>query len=48
MTPLRNVPANWSTQSLKLQLLWFDRAGKQLGMIGEPGFFEAIRLSPDE
>jgi Tol biopolymer transport system component len=30
------------------QLVWFDRAGRQLGTVGPPGVFAAIRLSPDE
>jgi len=29
------------------QLLWMDRAGKQLGVLGEPGFYGLPRLSPD-
>ena len=29
------------------QLVWFDRAGKQLGTLGAPGGYAAIRLSPD-
>src|SRR5437867_8331076 len=30
------------------QLVWFDRAGRQLATIGPPGTFAVIRLSPDE
>jgi eukaryotic-like serine/threonine-protein kinase len=30
------------------QLVWFDRAGRQLGTVGPLGVFAAIRLSPDE
>jgi Tol biopolymer transport system component len=30
------------------QLVWFDRAGKQLGTVGPSGIYAAIRLSPDE
>ena len=30
------------------QLVWFDRAGRQLATVGPPGTFAAIRLSPDE
>ena len=30
------------------QLAWFDRTGKQLGTVGEPGSYAAIRFSPDE
>ncbi len=29
------------------RLVWFDRSGKTLGSIGEPGLFLAVRLSPD-
>jgi len=29
-------------------LAWYDRSGKQLGTIGEPGSFQEIDLSPDE
>ncbi len=30
------------------QLVWFDRAGKQLGTVGPPAGYAAIRLSPDD
>jgi Tol biopolymer transport system component len=30
------------------QLVWFDRAGKQLGTVGTPAGYAAIRLSPDD
>lgn len=29
-------------------LVWFDRSGRRLGTIGEPGRFSKIALSPDE
>jgi Tol biopolymer transport system component/predicted Ser/Thr protein kinase len=29
------------------RLTWLDRAGKSLGVIGEPGEYEMLRLSPD-
>jgi eukaryotic-like serine/threonine-protein kinase len=29
------------------QFTWFDRAGKRLGVVGEPGDFMYVRLSPD-
>jgi len=29
-------------------LTWYDRSGKRLGTIGEPGAFQEIDLSPDE
>ena len=30
------------------QLTWFDRTGKQIGMLGEPAQYGDVRLSPDE
>ena len=30
------------------QLVWFDRAGKSLGVIGSPGEWQGFKLSPDE
>jgi Tol biopolymer transport system component len=29
------------------QLLWFDRAGKQIGPLGDPGAYRSVELSPD-
>ncbi|HSB10874.1 MAG TPA: protein kinase [Blastocatellia bacterium] len=29
------------------QLVWFDREGKQLGMVGSPGDYSGLALSPD-
>ena len=29
------------------QFTWFDRAGKRLGVVGEPGEYTYVRLSPD-
>ena len=29
------------------QLTWFDRAGKALGTVGEPGLYNTVALSPD-
>ena len=29
------------------QLTWFDRAGKSLGTVGEPGLYNTVALSPD-
>ena len=29
-------------------LVWLDRAGKELGVVGEPGAYQAIALSPDQ
>ncbi len=31
-----------------LQLVWKDRAGKQVGVFGPPGVYDRFRLSPDE
>jgi hypothetical protein len=31
----------------QVQLTWFDRAGKQVGTIGQPGEYEGLRISPD-
>ncbi len=32
----------------KGHLTWFDRAGKRLGAVGEPGGYSGPVLSPDE
>jgi serine/threonine protein kinase/Tol biopolymer transport system component len=32
---------------LQSQLSWFDRSGKQLGMVGEPGYYRSPKISPD-
>jgi len=29
------------------QMTWFDRAGKQLGVLGDPGWHKSLELSPD-
>ncbi|MFN2516589.1 MAG: hypothetical protein ABR556_10295, partial [Pyrinomonadaceae bacterium] len=29
------------------QLVWFDRSGKQIGQVSEPGFYGHPRLSPE-
>ena len=29
------------------QLTWFDRNGKNTGVVGQPGFYDNVRLSPD-
>jgi serine/threonine protein kinase/Tol biopolymer transport system component len=31
----------------RAQLQWFDRAGKPLGVLGEPGDYSVVELSPD-
>jgi Tol biopolymer transport system component len=30
------------------QLIWFDRGGKQLGIVGPPGDYSSLSLSPDD
>ena len=42
------VLAYRSTGNLNTQLAWFDRSGKELGRIGEPGGYISPKLSPDE
>jgi eukaryotic-like serine/threonine-protein kinase len=29
------------------RLVWMDRSGRQLGSVGQPGFFGLVRISPD-
>jgi hypothetical protein len=29
------------------QLQWVDRAGKRVGVVGEPGFYDNLQLSPE-
>jgi len=36
-----------ASANAKNQLLWFDRGGKQLGSVGEPGDYRTLRLSRD-
>ena len=36
-----------SSGGLNTQLAWFDRSGKELGRIGEPGSYLSPKLSPD-
>jgi len=39
----------WQTSGLEnLQLTWFDRSGRRLDAVGEPGDYSAPALSPDE
>jgi Tol biopolymer transport system component len=42
------VLAYRSTGNLNTQLAWFDRSGKELSRIGEPGGTISPKLSPDE
>ncbi len=42
------VLAMWAGGASDRQLLWIDRAGKQLGVLGETGVYNDIVLSPDE
>jgi eukaryotic-like serine/threonine-protein kinase len=37
----------FSSANTVSQFTWFDRAGKRLGTLGEPGGYENFRLSPD-
>jgi Tol biopolymer transport system component len=37
----------YQTSNPKRQLLWIDRSGTQVGVLGEPDSFAAIALSPD-
>jgi Tol biopolymer transport system component len=30
------------------RLVWMDRSGRQVGSIGQPGYFGVVRISPDE
>ncbi|HEY6050297.1 MAG TPA: protein kinase, partial [Thermoanaerobaculia bacterium] len=30
------------------RLVWLDRTGKQVGLVGQPGYFGFVRLSPDD
>jgi eukaryotic-like serine/threonine-protein kinase len=34
-------------ESVQAQLKWFDREGREIGKIGEPGNYTYVRLSPD-
>jgi len=36
------------TVTNEAQLLWYDRQGKQLGILGAPGRFIEVKISPDE
>jgi len=37
-----------SSPPQSMQLTWFDRSGRRLGIVGEPGPYGQIALSPDE
>ena len=37
----------YSAANTSGQFTWFDRSGKRLGVVGEPGEYSAFRLSPD-
>ena len=37
----------YSASNTLSQFTWFDRAGKPLGVVGEPGEYTMFRLSPD-
>src|SRR5439155_1489346 len=38
----------YAGEEVKTQLTWFDRGGKQIATVGQPGSYVAIRLSPDD
>jgi serine/threonine protein kinase len=38
----------WNGSPSNRQLVWFDRAGKQLSVVGTPGGYNDVVLSPDE
>jgi Tol biopolymer transport system component len=38
----------WNGSPLSRQLVWFDRVGKQLNVVGPPGEYNDVVLSPDE
>src|SRR5438445_3792599 len=40
-------PSNWTSLENQ-QMVWYDRAGKQLGTVGEPGGYGSPMLSPDQ
>jgi len=42
------VLAYQSIGGLNTQLIWFDRAGKQIGVAGPPGDYSGLSLSPDD
>jgi len=42
-----DVVAFQRAPTLDRQLTWYDRAGKVLGTVGEPGIYQATALSPD-
>jgi len=42
------VMVSWSGQIASRQLIWFDRSGKQLSLVGLPGEYNDMVLSPDE
>jgi Tol biopolymer transport system component/predicted Ser/Thr protein kinase len=43
-----NALAYSSPLAKSRQLAWFDRSGRRLGIVGEPGDYSTPRLSPDE
>lgn len=38
----------WNGSPSNRQLVWFDRAGKRLNVVGPPGGYNDVALSPDE
>jgi eukaryotic-like serine/threonine-protein kinase len=43
-----NMLTYGNTDELKTRLVWTDRSGKQINLLGEPGRYVEPRLSPDE
>ncbi len=44
---LVSVTAGGARGVIQGQLTWFDRDGKTLGVVGDPGFYRSLALSPD-
>jgi eukaryotic-like serine/threonine-protein kinase len=44
---LMGVTAGGARGIIQGQLTWFDREGKTLGIIGDPGFYRSLAISPD-
>ena len=44
---LITVTAGGARGVIQGQLTWFDREGKTLGTVGDPGFYRSLALSPD-
>jgi len=42
-----SVLAYQSIDAPRRQLVWYDREGNQVGVLGEPGEYQQVRISPD-